>query len=165
MGFLLDTLDDAKFNAQRDIVKNERRQSYDNQPYGRDGEIIGRGDVSRRRIRTRGTSSAAWTDLSAASVDDVKNFFRLYYAPNNATSSIVGDFDPAQAKAWVAKYFGDIPRGKRDHAAEGRAGHARRREAARLRGPRAGAAALRAVADGRREAATISTRSTCSARS
>ena len=63
-------------------------------------------------IRTRGTSSAAWTDLSAASEEDVKNFFRLYYAPNNAILAIVGDFDPAQAKAWVAKYFGDIPRGK-----------------------------------------------------
>ncbi len=50
-------------------------------------------------------------DLSAASEEDVKNFFRLYYAPNNAFLSIVGDFDPAQAKAWVAKYFGDIPRG------------------------------------------------------
>jgi zinc protease len=52
------------------------------------------------------------TDLSAASVDDVKNFFRLYYAPNNATLTIAGDFDPAQAKTWVQKYFGDIPRGK-----------------------------------------------------
>ena len=51
-------------------------------------------------------------DLSAASEEDVKNFFRLYYAPNNAFLSIVGDFDPAQAKAWVTKYFGDIPRGK-----------------------------------------------------
>ena len=51
-------------------------------------------------------------DLSAASEEDVKNFFRLYYAPNNAFLSIVGDFDPAQAKAWVAKYFGDIPRGR-----------------------------------------------------
>ena len=51
-------------------------------------------------------------DLSAASEEDVKNFFRLYYAPNNAFLTIVGDFDPAQAKAWVTKYFGDIPRGK-----------------------------------------------------
>ena len=51
-------------------------------------------------------------DLSAASEEDVKNFFRLYYAPNNAYLTIVGDFDPAQAKAWVTKYFADIPRGK-----------------------------------------------------
>jgi zinc protease len=50
-------------------------------------------------------------DLSAASEEDVKNFFRLYYAPNNAFLTIVGDFDPAQTKAWIMKYFGDIPRG------------------------------------------------------
>src|SRR5262249_46445004 len=52
------------------------------------------------------------TDLSAASEEDVKNFFRLYYAPNNTFLSIVGDFDAAQAKAWIAKYFGEFPRGK-----------------------------------------------------
>jgi zinc protease len=51
-------------------------------------------------------------DLSAASVEDVKSFFRLYYAPNNASITIAGDFDPAHAKAWVQKYFGDLPRGK-----------------------------------------------------
>jgi zinc protease len=51
-------------------------------------------------------------DLSAASVEDVKQFFRLYYAPNNATLIIVGDFEPKQTKAWIAKYFNDLPRGK-----------------------------------------------------
>jgi zinc protease len=51
-------------------------------------------------------------DLSAASEEDVKNFFRLYYAPNNAFLAIVGDFEPAQAKAYLTRYFGDIPRGK-----------------------------------------------------
>jgi zinc protease len=111
MGFLLDSLDLAKLNAQRDIVKNERRQGMDNQPYGRAGEIL-----------THATYPAghpySWevigsmADLSAASEEDVKNFFRLYYAPNNAYLSIVGDFDPALAKAWVTKYFGDVPRGK-----------------------------------------------------
>ena len=49
------------------------------------------------------------TDLSAASEEDVKAFFRHYYAPNNATIAIVGDFDQAQAKAWITKYFGDLP--------------------------------------------------------
>jgi zinc protease len=52
------------------------------------------------------------TDLSAASEEDVKAFFRLYYAPNNSTIAIVGDFDPVQAKAWITKYFGDLPQGK-----------------------------------------------------
>ena len=94
----------------------------------------------------------------------MKNFFRLYYAPNNAYLAIVGDFDPAQAKAWVTKYFDRHSARQADHAAGGRAGDADRREAARLRGPRAGAAALRAVADRGREERRRSTRSTCSAR-
>ena len=111
MGFLLDALDLAKLNAQRDVVKNERRQGMDNQPYGRVGEILSQATYPP-------THPYSWdvigsmTDLSAASEDDVKNFFRLYYAPNNAFLTIVGDFDGAQAKAWVAKYFGDLPRGK-----------------------------------------------------
>jgi len=111
MGYLLDSLDLAKLNAQRDIVKNERRQSYDNQPYGRAGEIL-------TKATYPATHPYSWEvigsmeDLSAASEEDVKNFFRLYYAPNNAYLSIVGDFDPAQTKAWVARYFGDISRGK-----------------------------------------------------
>ena len=111
MGYLLDALDLAKLNAQRDIVKNERRQRVDNQPYGRVSEILSRATYPS-------THPYSWSvigsmaDLSAASEEDVKSFFRLYYAPNNAILAIVGDFDPAQAKAWVEKYFGGFPRGK-----------------------------------------------------
>jgi zinc protease len=111
MGYLLDALDLAKLNAQRDIVKNERRQGVDNQPYGRAGEILAHATYPA-------THPYSWDvigsmeDLSAASEEDVKNFFRLYYAPNNAYLSIVGDFDTAQTKAWITKYFGDVPRGK-----------------------------------------------------
>src|SRR5262249_37864279 len=111
MGYLLDTLDLAKLNAQRDVVKNERRQSIDNQPYGRSSEIIDAAIYPP-------THPYSWpvigsmADLSAASEEDVKNFFRLYYAPNNAFLSIVGDFDIAQAKAWATKYFGDFQRGR-----------------------------------------------------
>jgi zinc protease len=111
MGFLLDSLDEAKFRAQRDIVKNERRQSYDNAPYGRDGEMI-------RLTMYPSTHPYSWptigsmVDLTNATVEDVKQFFRLYYAPNNAALVIVGDIDPKQARTWVAKYFGDLPRGK-----------------------------------------------------
>jgi zinc protease len=111
MGFLLNALDLAKLNAQRDIVKNERRQRVDNQPYGRVSEILS-------HTTYPSTHPYSWSvigsmeDLSAASEEDVKNFFRLYYAPNNAYLAIVGDFDPAQAKAWVEKYFGSFPRGK-----------------------------------------------------
>ena len=110
MGFLLDSLDLAKLNAQRDIVKNERRQRIDNQPYGRVYEIFAKTMYPPSHPYSW-TPIGSMEDLSAASEEDVKNFFRLYYAPNNAFLTIVGDFDPAQTKAWVTKYFGDIPRG------------------------------------------------------
>jgi len=111
MGFLLDTLDLAKINAQRDIVKNERRQSYDNQPYGRVIEIFSAAMYPKGHPYSWPVIGSM-TDLSAASEEDVKAFFRLYYAPNNSTIAIVGDFDPTQAKAWITKYFGDLPQGK-----------------------------------------------------
>lgn len=111
MGFLLDALDLAKLNAQRDVVKNERRQGVDNQPYGRVSEILARAAYPAGHPYSWPVIGSL-ADLSAASEEDVKNFFRLYYAPNNAFLSIVGDFDPGQAKAWVEKYFGSFPRGR-----------------------------------------------------
>ncbi len=111
LGFLLDTLDLAKLNAQRDVVKNERRQGVDNQPYGKVGEILARATYPAAHPYSWDVIGSM-EDLSAASADDVKNFFRTYYVPNNAFMAIVGDFDPVQARAWVAKYFGDIARGK-----------------------------------------------------
>ncbi len=111
MGWLLQALDTAKYDAQRDIVKNERRQRVDNQPYGRVSEIFSAAIYPKGHPYSWPVIGSM-ADLSAASIEDVKNFFRVYYAPNNATLTIVGDFDPVQAKAWVAKYFGEIPRGK-----------------------------------------------------
>jgi zinc protease len=111
MGFLLDKLDIAKLNAQREVVKNERRQSYDNQPYGRVSEIFSAAMYPKGHPYSWPVIGSM-TDLSAASEEDVKAFFRLFYAPNNATIAVVGDFDPAQAKAWIQKYFGDLPKGQ-----------------------------------------------------
>jgi zinc protease len=111
MGYLLDALDLAKLNAQRDVVKNERRQGVDNQPYGRAQEILAHATYPASHPYSWDVIGSM-EDLSAASEEDVKNFFRLYYAPNNAYLSIVGDFDAAQTKAWVTKYFGDVPRGR-----------------------------------------------------
>ncbi len=111
MGYLLDALDLAKLNAQRDIVKNERRQGVDNQPYGRAREILIHATYPPGHHYSWDVIGSM-ADLSAASEEDVKSFFRLYYAPNNAYLAIVGDFDPARTKAWVAKYFGDISRGQ-----------------------------------------------------
>lgn len=110
MGFLLDKLDSAKFVAQRDIVQNERRQRTDNAPYGRSFELMHFGMYPEGHPY-HWPIVGYMTDLQASSLQDVKDFFKLYYAPTNATLAIVGDFDPAQAKAWVTKYFGDLPRG------------------------------------------------------
>jgi zinc protease len=110
MGWLLPTMDQPKLDVQRDIVKNERREAVDNQPYGRADETI-------LAALYPSTHPYSWpvigsmADLSAATLDDVKSFFRTYYAPNNATLAIAGAFDRDSAKAWVARYFGDIPRG------------------------------------------------------
>ena len=111
MGYLLDTLDIAKLNAQRDVVKNERRQSYDNQPYGRVSEIFSAAMYPKGHPYSWPVIGSM-TDLSAAAEEDVKAFFRLYYAPNNATLAVVGDFDPAQTKAWIERYFSDLPKGQ-----------------------------------------------------
>ncbi|HEY7395450.1 MAG TPA: pitrilysin family protein [Gemmatimonadaceae bacterium] len=110
MGFLLDSLDETKFRAQRDIVKNERRQRIDNRPYGRDYEIVGLTMYPKNHPYSWPTVGSM-TDLGNATVEDVKRFFRQYYAPNNATLVIVGDFDATKTKAWITKYFGDLPKG------------------------------------------------------
>ncbi|MFL5566708.1 MAG: M16 family metallopeptidase [Gemmatimonadaceae bacterium] len=110
MGFLLPTMDLAKVNLQRDVVKNERRQRVDNVPYGRADEII----LAALYPKSHPYSwpvIGSMADLSAASLTDVQNFFKTYYAPNNATLTIAGDFDPATVKKLVAQYFSSIPRG------------------------------------------------------
>src|SRR5687768_3981811 len=110
MGWLLPTMDQGKLDLQRDVVKNERRQSYDNQPYGRAYETL-LAAVYPAGHPYSWPTIGSMTDLSAAALDDVKNFFRTYYAPNNATLSIAGDFDPDSVRAWVNRYFSGIPRG------------------------------------------------------
>ena len=111
MGWLLDKLDSTKYNAQRSIVQQERKQRVDNVPFGRASEIISSHMYPSTHPYSWSTIGHL-SDLQAAPVDAVKEFFRQYYAPNNATVAIVGDFEPAQAKAIVRKYFGELPRGK-----------------------------------------------------
>ena len=110
MGTLTETLNKAKLDNQREVVKNERRQSIDNQPYGSWFEKMMSYGFPANHPYKHGVIGSM-EDLSAASVDDVVNFFKTYYAPNNAVLVIAGDFDLAQAKALVRKHFGDIPRG------------------------------------------------------
>ena len=110
MGFLLDTLDLQKLNAQRDIVKNERRQRMDNQPYGLVDEIVS-STLYPEAHPYSWDVIGSMADLTAASEMDVTDFFKRYYAPRNAIVSIAGDFQPPQAKALVARYFGAFPPG------------------------------------------------------
>lgn len=110
MGGLLDAMTMEKLNNQRDVVKNERRQNYDNQPYGTAQEKIA-AIMYPKDHPYNWTTIGSLDDLTAASMDDVKAFFRQYYVPNNASLVIAGNFDQKQAKAWVEKYFGGIKNG------------------------------------------------------
>lgn len=110
LGWLLPTMDKPKVDLQRDVVKNERRQSYENQPYGLVADY-------RSKLVYPAGHPYSWpvigsmADLSAASVDDVKDFFRQYYAPNNATIVVAGDVTSAEVRAIVREYFAEVPRG------------------------------------------------------
>ncbi|WP_289028817.1 pitrilysin family protein [uncultured Paraglaciecola sp.] len=110
MGFFLDAVTTEKFENQRETVKNERGQNYDNRPYG----------LLRERINEAMYPEGhpySWLtigyieDLNRADLNDLKKFFLRWYGPNNATLTIGGDMDEAQTLAWVKKYFGGIPRG------------------------------------------------------
>ena len=110
MGKLLPVMDQAKLDLQRDVVKNERRQRVDNVPYGKWNETI-MAALYPANHPYHWPVIGSMTDLSAASLEDVKQFFRTYYAPNNATMIIAGDFNRDSALVWVNRYFGGIPRG------------------------------------------------------
>ena len=110
MGWLLPTMDQAKLDLQRDVVKNERRQGVDNVPYGRADETIYAALFPSGHPYSWDVIGSM-DDLSSASLDDVKHFFTTYYAPNNATIAIAGDFDRDSVKKWIDRYFGSIPRG------------------------------------------------------
>lgn len=110
MGYLLDTMSPARVDGQRDVVKNERRQSYENRPYGR-------ASIEIDTMLWPAAHPYSWPtigymeDLTAASHADVVEFFKTYYAPNNASLVIAGDIDVDRTRALVERWFGDIPRG------------------------------------------------------
>jgi zinc protease len=109
MGYLLEKVDQAALSNQQDVVRNERRQSVENQPYGLAEEALTQ-TIFPKGHPYYGNVIGSHEDIQAAKLDDVKKFFRQYYAPNNATMAIVGDFDVAQTKALVEKYFGTLKR-------------------------------------------------------
>lgn len=110
MGYLLDTMTPARVDGQRDVVKNERRQSYENAPYGRAFLELSNLLYPKHHPYNWPTIGSM-EDLSAASRDDVADFFKTYYAPNNASLVVAGDIDLADARRLVEKWFGEIPRG------------------------------------------------------
>ena len=110
MGFFLDAVTQEKFEIQRETVKNERGQNYDNRPYGRLNERV------NEALYPEGHPYSWLTighieDLNRVNVSDLKRFFLRWYGPNNATLTIGGKFDEAETLAWINKYFGPIPRG------------------------------------------------------
>ena len=110
MGFLLDALDQKAFDIQRDVVKNERRQSYENRPYGM-AYLALQPTVFPAPHPYNWPTIGSQEDLDAAELDDIKNFFRKFYAPSNASIAIAGDIDPDGTRRLVERYFGDLPPG------------------------------------------------------
>ena len=111
MGYLLDAVDQAALSNQQDVVRNERRQNAENQPYGLASEALVQQLVPPGHPYY-GNIIGSHADIQAAKLEDVKQFFKRYYAPNNASLAIVGDIDKAKTKALVQKYYGTIPRGE-----------------------------------------------------
>ena len=110
MGYLLDAMSPAKVDGQRDVVKNERRQSVENVPYGRASIIVDE-NLFPPNHPYHWPVIGSMEDLSAASYQDVVNFFKTYYTPTNASLCIAGDIDPAKTRAIVEKWFSDVPTG------------------------------------------------------
>jgi zinc protease len=110
MGYLLGKLDQERLANQRDVVRNERRQSTENTPYGLVEEELYH-QLFPKEHPYYADVIGSHQDIEAALIDDIRAFFRQYYTPNNASLTITGDIDPVQAKAWVEKYFGSIPSG------------------------------------------------------
>lgn len=112
MGFLLEAMDQHKLDVQRDVVMNERRQSYENQPYGLAWETVAAslyplGHPYHHPVIGR------MEDVEAATLEDVRRFFRTWYSPANASLAIAGDVTVDRTRALVERYFGDLPAGGR----------------------------------------------------
>ncbi|MEJ7559149.1 MAG: pitrilysin family protein [Pedobacter sp.] len=111
LGWFINTVTDAVLAKEKQVVKNEKRQSYDNNPYGHTSYVIDKNlypEVHPYNWQVIGSLE----DLQNATLADVKDFFKRWYVPNNVTLVVAGDFDTVQAKKWVEKYFSEIKRGE-----------------------------------------------------
>lgn len=98
----------ANFENQRATVKEERRQNYDNRPYGRTFEALS--ETAYDNFAYKHSTIGSMADLDAATIEDVRKFFRMYYAPNNAVLTLVGDFNSKAALEKIKQHFGEIPK-------------------------------------------------------
>jgi zinc protease len=121
IGWFINTVTDQVLAKEKQVVKNEKRQSVDNNPYGHTSYVIDKAMYPADHPYNWQVIGSL-EDLQNATVDDVKEFFRRWYVPNNVSLVIAGDFEPAQAKKWVEKYFGEIKRGEEVKALTKRAG-------------------------------------------
>ncbi len=111
MGYFINTVTEAVVAKEKQVVKNEKRQGVDNQPYGHANYVIGK-NMYPETHPYNWQVIGSLEDLQNATLADVKDFYNKWYVPNNATLVIAGDFDIEQAKEWVHKYFDEIPRGE-----------------------------------------------------
>ncbi|MES2934367.1 MAG: pitrilysin family protein [Pseudomonadota bacterium] len=110
MGYLLDVLDQTALSNQQDVVRNERRQSIENRPYGIVEEALYH-QLFPKTHPYYASVMGSHADIQSAKLGDIRDFFKTYYRPNNASLVIAGDIDKVQARALVAKYFGGFQRG------------------------------------------------------
>ncbi|MGF1463156.1 MAG: M16 family metallopeptidase [Maricaulaceae bacterium] len=110
LGFFIKTVTQPVLDNERQVVKNEKRQRVDNQPFGHNFEVISRAMYPADHPYSWQVIGSL-ADLDAATLDDVKAFYRRWYVPNNVTMTLSGDFDPAQGRDLIERYFGEIPRG------------------------------------------------------
>lgn len=112
LGWFINTVTNPVLAKEKQVVKNEKRQSVDNRPYGFNQQIIDR-NLYPKNHPYNWQVIGSLEDLQNATLNDVKTFFKKWYVPNNATLVLSGDFDTAKAKEWVYKYFNEIPRGEK----------------------------------------------------
>ncbi|MBD8532497.1 MULTISPECIES: pitrilysin family protein [unclassified Massilia] len=110
LGWFINTVTEPVLAKEKQVVKNEKRQGVDNAPYGHTRYVINKALYPENHPYNWQVIGSL-DDLQNATLDDVKEFFRLWYVPNNVTLVLAGDFDPVQARKWVEKYFSEIKRG------------------------------------------------------
>ena len=128
LGYFINTVTEPVLAKEKQVVKNEKRQSVDNQPYGHVSSVIAENLYPAGHPYSWSVIGSL-ADLDAATLADVQSFYRRWYVPNNVVLVVAGDFDPAQARGWVEKYFGEYRRGADDSRARPATGLARRDQA------------------------------------